>query len=304
MERWRIYRLVFRLEMPLHSGSGALSYLRRTRPYVTARALRGALISRVGHLAGVQSDDPNDPYRPVGKTMGQFFASTYFFPALKENGRFTVCFPWEDEDDFRRRFLSSYAGAALEYPSQTAAEGLLREIEYLSPRSRPAGEQVYLLGYVFVVEERVKYRDEWKRAAQRLQLGGERGYGWGLVSCEDLREVSPDDESGQTCRLFDIAVTFDGRLLNGQQTRPLLRLPNEARVWAHVRAEGGPPLRGPIEPLVGREWREEGRAGAHLAYEGVCYVPGSVLQEEAAFKICQNGVWTLPAIDCKKGAPA
>jgi len=62
--------------------------------------------------------------------------------------------------------------------SHAAAERMLYEVEFLSPRTLDTGESVFLKGYVF---ERDGCSLKWKSTLKRLQLGGERGYGWGSV---------------------------------------------------------------------------------------------------------------------------
>ncbi len=288
---WHVYRVALRLQAPLHIGQGKISYLQRTRPYVTGRVLRGALVSRVGRLQNVQSEDPRDPYRPVSKTFAAYLTFTYFYPALKKDGDIQPVFPWDDESAFRRRFLGSYAGAALAYPQQTAAHGLLREIECILPRTRDDNQQVYLLGYIFAVDENLR-KYNWKVALRYLQLGGERGTGWGRVACESIAEVPV---SGGTLPLFNRKIAFDGRLIKGQKTRPYLTLVPGERTWAHVPALKAHDLRGLVEPLVGREWRANHKkrryAGQHLAYNELCYAPGAELSRKTIFKIGEGGLW-------------
>ncbi len=289
---WHVYCVVFRLHTPLHIGQGKIGYLQHTRPYVTGRVLRGALVNRVGRQMALPSDDPRDPFRAVSKTFAQFLTSTYFYLALKKGDDWEVHFPWEDEARFRRRFLGSYAGTALQYPSHTAEAGQLREIEYLAPHTLDEGRPVYLLGYLFVEEDRLKSEKyPWKTALHRLQLGGERNYGWGLVTAVSLERI--DNQPTGKIDLFGKSVSFDGRLLPGQKTRPTLTFPKGSRTWAHVRAQGAAALTGPLEPLVGREWQaDKGRhIGKHLAYNGLCYLPGSTLTTQAAFSIGEGGIW-------------
>ena len=288
---WNVYRVVFRLRAPLHIGQGKINYLQRTRPYVTGRVFRGALVSRVGrNQPELVRDSPSrDPYRRISKTFAQYLTSTYFYPALKKGNDWEVHFPWEDEAGFRRRFLGSYAGTALQYPSQTAAEGQLREIEYLAPYTLDEGLLVYLVGYIFVEESRLKPDNpnyNWRVALSRLQLGGERGYGWGLVQKVSLERIEPNEKG-----LFQQEAGF-----NSDQNRPILRLKTGTPVWAHVQTKGATALTGSIEPLVGREWRADGRSkrkhiGQHLAYNGLCYLPGSQLTAETAFSIEEGGIW-------------
>lgn len=293
-EKWQAYEIILRLHAPLHIGRGRVSYLQRARPYVTGRVLRGALVSRVGRNNPklCRNSPPDDPYRRVSKTFGQYLTFTYFYPALKPKGEdWQVCFPWDNEPDFRRRFLSSYTAAALEYPQQTAAEGLLYETEFIAPYTLDTGDPVYLMGYLFVKEGRLpgdKY--DWKAAFCRLQLGGERGYGWGDVRLEKL------------CSLSDSGTLFgcEKITLNLEAKRPTVCLEEDQPVLAHTEAKAGG-LAGVVEPVVGREWRADHErknknkrkhVGQHLPFDGVCFAPGSkVLHEKSNFTIEKGGYW-------------
>jgi hypothetical protein len=284
---WTAYQVILRLESPLHVGWLKVSYLQRTRPYVTGRVLRGALVTRIGrNQPELLSDKPLDPYRRISKTLAQYMAFTYFYPTLAKDGGFEACFPWEDEARFRRRFLSSYVSTALEYPQQSAAEGLLHEVEYIAPTTLDSGEPVYLMGYVFVDEEGLKpEKYDWQAALEHLQLGGERGYGWGRVRlAEPIRQPFTGPLFGK------VAFTAESRY-------PLLHLEKGERVLAHVKGADGT-LAGPVEPMVGREWRTDNKdsrkhIGQHLAYNGVLYAPGSVVQRNADFILGEGGYWEM-----------
>jgi len=285
---YTIYQIILRLHSPLHIGCREVGYLRRTRPYVSGRALRGALVNRVGRNQNIRGEEPGDPFRAVSKTFAQYLTFTYFYPALNEDGKWKVCFPWEDEADFRRRFLSSYTSTALTYTQQTAAEGLLHEIEFISPRTLDTGEPVYLMGYVFVQEERLKKEKyDWVGALRRLQLGGERGYGWG-----DARLVEKSDPV--TDRLFG-KISF-----KTDEKRPVLALKENEAVLAHTSAQNAT-LSGPVEPMVGREWRadkgSQKHIGQHLAYNGVCFAPGSRTRQPSQFILGEGGYWQMISIE-------
>jgi hypothetical protein len=281
---WIVYQIILRLHSPLHIGYREVGYLRRTRPYITGRALRGALVNRVGRNQNIRGEEPDDPFRAVSKTFAQYLTFTYFYPALKVKDKWEAQFPWEDEAGFRRRFLSSYVSTALAYPHQTAAEGLLHEIEFISHRTLDTGETVYLMGYVFVQEERLKEKKyDWVGALRRLQLGGERGYGWG-----DVRLVEKSD--AVTDRLFS-KIPF-----KTEEKRPVLILEGNEAVLAHTSAQNAT-LSGPVEPMVGREWRadkgSQKHIGQHLAYNGVCFAPGSRTQQPSQFILGEGGYWSF-----------
>jgi len=288
---WQAYQIILRLHSPLHIGWGRVSYLQRIHPYVTGRVLRGALVSRVArNQPELISDDPLDPYRRVSKTLAAYLAFTYFYPALeKGNEQWEAYFPWENETVFRLRFLSSYVSTALAYPDQTAAEGLLYETEFISPYTLDDGKPVYLMGYIFVDEAHLKRESyDWAGVLCRLQLGGERGYGWGDVRLEKIGRISNETP------LFDRDIRLDL-----QQKRPTVHLEAGQRVLAHTNAQAGN-LAGHVEPIIGREWRADNEekkrsqnvsVGQHLPFNGVQFVPGSIVTQKSVFSIGEAGYW-------------
>jgi len=281
---WEVYRLVLRLHTPLHIGRGNISYLQRSYPYVTGRVLRGALVSRVARNQNIIGERKDDPYSSVSKTFAQYLTFTYFYPALKTKDDWVAEFPWNDNDGFQRRYLSSYTGTALDYPQQSAAEGLLREVEFISPHTLDTGEPVYLMGYIFIDEGRLKQdKYDWMGGFKRLQLGGERGYGWGETRLIDqgIQHISSND------KLFGI-ICF-----NLDSKRPIVCLEENQPVLAHtgikVRC-----IAGNVEPIVGREWRaDKGKhIGQHLPFDGLYFEPGSKVLCKTDFIIAEGGYWS------------
>lgn len=293
--RWQVYSLVFRLRSPLHVGESKVGNLQRTRPYVTGRALWGALTMRLTRMAfhgkgpAINSND----YQHIGERLHQTLGFTYFYPALRTNGDFQVVWPWEDEDNFRRRFLSSYASTALSYPQQAAAEATLHEVEFISPTALDNGEPVYLVGYFF---EKDGCDLEWEEACRELQLGGERGYGFGRV---ELVRIS--DPQGPGTELFGGQIQF-----KGGDDQPVIHVHVPAskqtlsRLLSHTLANEVSAT-GEVEPLVGREWRSNDQshryAGQYLAFTSVCFIPGSIMDQSGGvqFKVEKFGIWQLDA---------
>ncbi|MGH9762580.1 MAG: hypothetical protein ACREAC_17305, partial [Blastocatellia bacterium] len=183
---WQIHRVVFRVRSPLHIGWGKVGNLQRTRPYVTGRAMWGALTMRLtrdaanGGSAAANSRD----YQQVGLEVHRSMAFSYFYPAVSSVSEYEIAWPWLDEARFGRQFLSSYGGTALSYPSQSSATGMLHEVEFITPTTLDCGLPVFLVGYI-LEEQGCALR--WREALRRFQIGGERGYGWGdteLVEAE------------------------------------------------------------------------------------------------------------------------
>ena len=277
---WRAYQVILRLRSPLHIGCGKVGNLQRTRPYVTGRVLWGALTMRLTRDA-VQGHGPATDslkYREVGDQVHQSLAFTYFYPALKSGDDYRVVWPWENESTFRRRFLSSYQGTALSYPSQSAAEGMLHEVEFVSPNTLDTGELVFLKGYVL---EKEGCTLDWQSALKRLQMGGERGYGWGDTESVN---TSQSDEN-----LFDGLAMF-----KDDSDVPIICLPAGGRLLAHTQATDLP-VAGNLEPLVGREWRSDNprrrHVGQHVAFSDICFTPGSLVREMLDFAVKEFGMW-------------
>ncbi len=296
---WTAYRVVFKLKSPMHIGCGKVGNVQRTRPYVTGRSFWGALTMRLTRNQHQPATD-SDLYQKIGEKVHQQLAFTYFYLATKsspaeespspptplsQNGRggnadYKIQWPWgKQASQFRRRFLSSYASTALVYPQQAADEGLLHEVEFLSPRTLDEGKQVYLIGYVF---EKDGSSLEWQKVCHHLQMGGERGYGWGDLKCVEIQPFEHHD-------LFEGKARF-----NGDADRPIVQ--QTECLLAHA-SSTGITATGEIEPLVGREWRSHNPtnryAGQHVEQwvDDLCWVPGSVVERSLCFKVSHFGIW-------------
>ena len=240
---WQGHRVVLRLLSPMHIGHGEVGNIQRTRPYVLGRVLLGALTSRLtrDRFQGQGPADRFDQYHSVGEEVHASLAFTYFYPTTDPHGAVKI-WPWDAE--FQSKFLTTYAGTALVYPDKSADEGTLHETEFIPPRTLDSGQQVYLAGYVFARGG----APQWISALRRVQLGGERGYGWGRV-----------DLAGDPV-LWDGAAPFDGKVIPVPETWPPVLVASQGtRLLAHTvayRDDGLQPvegIQGRVEPLVGRE---------------------------------------------------
>ena len=291
--KWKAYRVVFKLKSPLHIGCGKVGNFQRTRSYVTGRVFWGGLTMRLTRDLCEQENRPatnskdyydadNHEGQGMGNKVNQQLAYTYFYPAIQNDDTKTydVIFPWDNESLFRRLFLSSYASTALVYPRQAAEEGLLHEVEFISPRTLDTGKQVYLVGYVF---EEEGCNLNWKKACQNLQIGGERGYGWG-----DLGYIEPEE-------IADTQL-FDGKChWRTQDNSIVIQVSESGHLLAHTVAQNVT-AQGEIEPLVGREWRSHNSinryAGQHLEkFCDPCWIPGSKVGQLSNFVIQKFGIW-------------
>ncbi len=280
---WRCYRLIFRLRSPLHVGAGQVGNVQRTRPYVTGKTLWGALTARLARdirLAATATD-----YHRIGNQVDEQLAFSYFYPVIGEK---IGVWPWgETADEFSWRYLGTYAATALDCTRNAATEGSLHEAEFIAPVTRD-GDQVNLIGYIFEQEGcQLPWKE--KETLNRLQLGGERTYGWGRV--ESVGELQP----------------CEGPLFGGQYTvepdtwPPVLTAGENVRLLAHALAAGFDDngaihqavrnVQGQIEPLVGRETVSHNRFGIRHSPARICYVPGAHVKEKTQVQIGPFGIW-------------
>jgi hypothetical protein len=267
---WTTYKVVLRLLTPMHIGKTKLGNVQQTRPYVPGRALWGALTARITR----DNPEPGRDYVTVGQHVNEELAFSYFYPTAGDR---VELWPWEESDKFAWRHLGSYASTALDYGQNAAEEGSLHETEFIAPMTRD-GWPVCLVGYVF---ERSGCTLPWQSALNRLQLGGERGYGWGRVKKHSV--------SSGSNKLFDrYTVDLDGG-------RPIVHLVKEAPLLAHTHAYGDHALaaQGRLVPLVGRETRAAHAHGRHLSTAIICWEPGASAVASTQAGIGPYGIWNV-----------
>ncbi|HEC35021.1 MAG TPA: CRISPR-associated protein [Anaerolineae bacterium] len=265
---WSACKVRLRLLTPMHIGQSKQGNLQRTRPYVHGRALWGALTARITRDNSTFDGD----YQAVGKRVNDELAFSYFYPATEDR---VDCWPWEDAGRFAWSFLGSYTGTALEYSRNAAAEGSLHETEFIAPTTRD-GRPVCLIGYIFA---RTDCSLLWEQALNRLQIGGERTYGWGRVVCDSC--------------LAEATTLFGRYALDLRHDRPVVTLEAGNRLLAHAHAygDGAISATGRVLPLVGRETRAANAHGRHYSQAVVCWEPGSVVKSAGQVVIGPYGIW-------------
>jgi len=269
-----------------------------------------------------------EAYKATGDRVSDQLAFTYFFPALEPRPEGAL-HPWHtdnglvygdrklDAASFEYLFLDSYPSTALDYDRNAAESGSLHEVEYIRPRTRPLqgtemedkvgketghdgeynelGAPVFLVGYIL---KKDGCDLDWKNAIGQIQLGGERGYGWGRVELKLKPQPLSDDES-----------LFSKFKLTAGDEFPILKAESPATLPAHALAadfeeeKNGrmivrrpvSEVKGVVEPLVGRETRFENEKkrsfGAHVSRARICYVPGSNVDAGARVRIGPYGIW-------------
>ena len=269
---WVHYALRFRLRSPLHVGHRRVGNLMQTKPYVPGKPLWAALTARLTrdtHTYPSRAD-----YKCVGDTLAKNFRFGYLWPSLDGE---RPCFFW-DYEGFEYTLLASYVSTALDYSRSAADEGTLHEVEYLSPYTRDEGRPVFLVGDLWVQDSLPEKLNGWKDALGRIQLGGERSYGWGRVRLLEIKDGRRG--SGRTVTGF----RWEIRDAEGED-EVVFQLPEGGRLPAHALAagEGAVPMeaiQGPVEALSGWEHTLNDTPKTwELMSVRLAYAPGARLAE-------------------------
>jgi hypothetical protein len=203
----------------------------------------------------------------IGQQVQDHFRFTYLYPATQTGNGFKTHYPWDDDFDYL--FLGSYASTALNYASQSAEDTMLHETEFIAPHTY-TGQPVYLTGNLYIKTDLPTPLDNWPEALKKLQVGAERGYGWGrlrLVSCDKQDEPFTTEPRAAT---------------------------NNGYITAHLKAENITDITGSVEPLIGWERNndEDRKSNWKLSKRAIiCYAPGAEVIGMRDFTIGQDGLW-------------
>lgn len=289
---WKVYKVVFRMMSPLHSGWMKIGNIQRTRLYVTGRMLWGALSARITRMIG------NNDYVDISDKVKKYLRTTYFYPCFDASGDKPLLPFYEPKGPaykvdslsipanvVERALLTSYASTAIDPSRLGAEEGSLHEIELLSHRtvypiqdngfSVNANSNVYLAGYFFESKETPQeIKDNWFMALKEIQIGGERTYGSGRLHLENSTA--------------DVHTVFGYKSIK-ENEHPQIEVATDKPILAHAMSDKG--LKGVSEPFVSRETnKESGQFGENHSV-AICWRPGSLVKEEAIFHIVDFGLW-------------
>lgn len=297
MSDWKLYRWTWILDSPIHIGTTPAGILDRTRLYVPARTLWGAITAE---LARKQSEQFPE-YEKVGEELRKKVRFSYLFPAQKIDGNW---YPWlpkyihdpgnsevkglawclrrgeKDEKiiedrEFRTWLLYTRPATAISPDNEVAEESTLREHEILLPFSRWGNavlEKVGLTGYVFIKKGDDKVINALAQLTQ-LFVGGDIRHGQGWLSREGTLV-----EEGQ---FFEYKVCTQDVDHPGICTSHLL---------AHTLINECIQISGNIESFSGRDMIQGWNALSTFRYG---WVPGSVLTVPHIFSLHDQGIWRL-----------
>ena len=288
---WQVFRVTYELLSPLHIGYHKVGNVQRTRCYVPARNLWGAVTERLTR-SGFTTGFPGEDYGEMGRWVADHLAFTYLFvlegnkPLVPKYGDSGLNYGGLSRFDFERRYLSAYVTTALDAATTSAEVGSLHEMEYIAPRNLDRSQQpetTRLGGWAFLDEEARRHLGDetsWREWLGNLWVGGERRYGFG-----HLRLVGWEP-SGGTGLLDGYRVDLNG-------DRPRVSISEGSPLLAHAPVEDLT-AKGAVEPLVGRETVLSAYFGAKLIQARICWVPGSVLEDAGELEIQKrDGLWEV-----------
>ena len=277
---WEMYRWVWCLESPIHLGIAPAGVVNRTRLYVPAKTIWGALTAEIARR---EANDKEPLYEEIGQKLQKKVRFTYLYPAewtgqswtawlssyTKERG---FCWCCEDKSrdplpdrKFRAKLLFSLPGTAIDPSSNTAEESALREMEFICKRWRDGNyecSKVAFVGYVFFNDDSIK---EQVLSIEELFIGADTRYGFGRIEL-----VEPPTKAAQC---FGEEVILD-------KSDPWIKTDT---VLAHVKA-GNVKLMGSFELL--QHW-DRGK----IAISGLAWSPGSFAEKKERFAVLPSGLW-------------
>jgi hypothetical protein len=292
---WDVYRWVWRLQSPVYVGMPPAGSINRSRVYVPARLIWGALTAELTRHENPADKDPD--YAGTGEWVSKRYRFTYLFPAEHIRADWCAWLPeyredegliWLRQDDrsgpckltdrsLRRRLLFTRPSTSIDPSMDAAEDGSLRETECIQTRwrderGRDAGP-VALVGYVFVCRQGLKERPHGIgriEPIKRMFLGGDSRYGLGHVQRESMMKAKD---------VFGLAVQLDG-------DDPGIRT---KRILAHAPITQHSNLRGELE-LVGG-W-DRGKL-LPLGEASLRWCPGSTAIAETTpmWTIHPDGYW-------------
>lgn len=287
---WRLYRVTYELQSPLHIGYHKIGNVQRTRYYVPARNIWGAVTEKLTRSGFTAPGAQEKNYLEIGKWVRTHCVFSYWFlrssegflfPNIQHDG---VQYGSLKEGDFERRYLSAHVTTALDPATTSAETESLHEIEVLVANG--GAGKLSLTGWIFLDDEaitRLEGEQKWSRWLGELQVGGERRYGFGQLRIR--KEAWRSQDNGQI---------FDGYTARCEKDRPQVEVRGEKPFLAHTLAQGVS-ASGSIEPLVGRETDGSDRFGRRLTSAKVCWVPGSICETTLWFEFTPEGIWKKAA---------
>ncbi|WNY26320.1 RAMP superfamily CRISPR-associated protein [Methanolapillus ohkumae] len=276
MTDWTAYQVSFQMLAPMHIGYRKIGNLQQTRYYVPARTLWGALTAQMTReFTSAKKKD----YEDIGKAIDENLRFSYFYPS-EESNKLNL-FPWGNtKSEFEWTFISSQMSTSIKGETKSSEDGLLHETEFILPISRN-GKQVYLNGYVFEKNDNSdQIISKWKEQLSNIQLGGERGYGWGRVKVDEKT-------------ILECSEVFNFETQLNQTEDPIIKLNKDCIIMSHVRFNSED-FEGKAEMFASRKTTDGSKHGNAFEEMIYCWQPGTKISKDMGFKFVSQKLWEKP----------
>lgn len=284
---WNKFDIVFTLKSPLHIGYLPFkgTVISPTRYYIPGKNFWGAITKRATEYLcnNPLCNNPSKEYKDIGRQFKDNFRFSYFY--LYDDK--TVFIPKYDEGglnfggkldkfQFEHRFIGSRVSTAIDSNTRTAKDGNLHEIEFINNKfidEKGNIRNTKIIGCIWIKEDakwngfnielnnnRIILSNNQNKydLIDELTLGGEQGYGFGLVKLESISKNGKFPINSEENSNGEIKIT---------NTEPIL---------SHLKYDKNINFKGEIEPLSGRGYFDIEKENQQ---EGLSYKknPGKVL---------------------------
>ncbi len=272
-----------------------------------------------------------------GKNDGKPEKFEVYFPWKAEERRDTsgsieFTYKFVEPDAFDYLFKFGYMGQPIETDRKVTEEGQLHESEFIGSVPRD-NRKVYLVGDLWINENipdedlqdflaidktqlatscQKKFIEVLRVIMNNLQLGGEKGYGWGRVKYEKLEPTNGEKAIGNVDFIYKEERDKDKEAEGKTVKKEIVLKFNEGQhITAHTLAAGwelpyrddsdhvsngkfktltpasNEEVQGPIEPLTGYEYRGE---YSLISNPPICYEPGSKVKSPIVLTVGKFGI--------------
>jgi len=303
---WKRIDVIFTLKSPLHIGYLPFkgSVISPTRYYVPGRNFWGA-VTKI--LTENLYENPGEEYKKIGEQIKENFRFSYFYlydgetifiPKYSEEGLTFGDKKKIDKFQFEYRFIGSRVLTAIDSDSGTAKHESLHEIEFIKDKFSDDGARIKdtkIIGCIWVKENSKlgDYEVQIKNNGifvnnfnliKELTLGGEQGYGFGLVELASILD-----------NIFPIEDTPNDKEVN-------IIVGKDKPILSHLKYDRNIPFKGDLELLSGRGYDIEKESnekagykekpGSILANLSYCFSPGTSIdpKDYMRFSLDWNGV--------------
>lgn len=300
---WKRLDVVFTLKSPLHIGylPSKGSVISRTRYYVPGKNFWGAITKGATENLFDYPDAKN--YLEIGEQIKNSFRFMYFYlyngkteytPEFTNSG---LKYGPVDVLEFERKFIGSRISTAIDGTKGTAKDESLHEIEFINNKFRDDNGNIKntkLIGVIWIKEgAALSAKGEGKNFGinnhgiivngfnliEKLTLGGEQNYGFGLVELESINKER---------------FPIDGVNTNDNNVR--INIKKWCPMLSHLKYDENISFQGDLELLSGREYQKKSERyrnpGEYAIPPAYYFSPGTRLLsvDEKQFVLDWNGI--------------